>query len=64
MKKKNLRLDGEVSSDYPTGQSGNSREALEAIVLWNEAHKLLTALDHMAQKRPELFRVIARQTFY
>jgi hypothetical protein len=45
-------------------KNNDQGESLAAISLWNEAHKLLTALDHMARKRPELFRVIARQTFY
>ena len=45
-------------------KNNDQGESLAAIFLWNEAHKLLTALDHMARKRSELFRVIARQTFY
>jgi hypothetical protein len=45
-------------------KNNDQGESLAAIFLWNEAHKLLTALDDMAHKRPELFRVIARQTFY
>jgi hypothetical protein len=45
-------------------KSNDESEARAAIFLWNEAHKMLTALDHLAQKRPELFRPVARQTFY
>jgi hypothetical protein len=45
-------------------KNNDQDESLAAIFLWNEAHKLVMALDHMAQKRPELFRLIARQTFY
>ena len=45
-------------------KNNDEGEALEAILLWNEACKLVTALDHLAQKRPELFRHVARKTFY
>ena len=45
-------------------KNNDQSEALAAIFMWNEAHKLVTALDHMAQKRPELFRHVARKTFY
>jgi hypothetical protein len=34
-----------------------------AIELWNTTCQLVTALQDMAQKRPELLRPIARQTF-
>ena len=39
-------------------------EALAAILLWNEAEKLVMALNDIAQKRPELLRLVARQKFY
>jgi hypothetical protein len=45
-------------------KNNDESEARAAIFLWNEAHKLVTALEHMAQKRPELFRLVARKTFY
>jgi hypothetical protein len=45
-------------------KSNDESEARAAIILWNEAHKLVTALNDIAQKRPELLRLVARQTFY
>jgi hypothetical protein len=45
-------------------KNNDQSEALTAIFMWNEAHKLVMALNHMAQKRPELFRHVARKTFY
>jgi hypothetical protein len=35
-----------------------------AIELWNAACQVVTALNDMAQKRPELFRPIAQQLFF
>ena len=45
-------------------KNNDQSESLAAILLWNETNKLVTALDHLAQKRPELFRHVARKTFY
>jgi hypothetical protein len=45
-------------------KNNDQSEALAAMLLWNEACKLVTELDHMAQNRPELFRLVARKTFW
>jgi hypothetical protein len=60
MKPRRKRPAQKGGSDEPSGQD----EALAAILLWSEAHKLVTALYDMAEKRPELFRLVARRTFY
>ena len=45
-------------------KNNDQSEALAAILLWNEAEKLVMALNDIAQKRPELLRLVARQKFY
>jgi len=60
MKKLRKRPAKNAASD----ETSNRDESLAAILLWSEACKLVTELDHMAHKRPELFRLVARQTFY
>ena len=45
-------------------KNNDQSEALAAILLWNEAEKLVMALNDIAQKRPELLRLVARQKVY
>jgi hypothetical protein len=45
-------------------ENNDQDESRAAIELWNAACQVVTALNAMAQKRPELLRPIAQQLFF